>query len=186
MQDRVVSGVGNWVADEVCFQARVHPGATCNTLAPEQVRQGARNRSSCGDSHMDTALNYPVDMTSRAPPCPSSAGSDRLSSTAVWCALFVALLEKTMRQIHTEDTPCRAPRLACFFFSTPSFRATTLLLVVSCRVVACRGPIGFVHPLRRWPPFTPSSCQCAARRARRRRTTRCSLRSGCSTTGTYV
>lgn len=36
-QDRVVSGVGNWVADEVCFQARVHPGAACNTLAPEQV-----------------------------------------------------------------------------------------------------------------------------------------------------
>lgn len=36
-QDRVVSGVGNWVADEVCFQACVHPGATCNTLSPEQV-----------------------------------------------------------------------------------------------------------------------------------------------------
>ncbi|CAM9248115.1 unnamed protein product [Hapterophycus canaliculatus] len=36
-QDRVVSGVGNWVADEVCFQAFVHPGAACNTLAPEQV-----------------------------------------------------------------------------------------------------------------------------------------------------
>lgn len=36
-QDRVVSGVGNWVADEVCFQGRVHPGAACNTLAPEQV-----------------------------------------------------------------------------------------------------------------------------------------------------
>ncbi|CAM9735288.1 unnamed protein product [Ectocarpus fasciculatus] len=36
-QDRVVSGVGNWVADEVCFQACVHPGAACNTLDPEQV-----------------------------------------------------------------------------------------------------------------------------------------------------
>ncbi|CAN0261735.1 unnamed protein product, partial [Ectocarpus sp. 8 AP-2014] len=32
-----VSGVGNWVADEVCFQACVHPGAACNTLDPEQV-----------------------------------------------------------------------------------------------------------------------------------------------------
>ncbi|CAM9174791.1 unnamed protein product [Pylaiella littoralis] len=36
-QDRVVSGVGNWVADEVCFQAEVHPGAACNTLATQQV-----------------------------------------------------------------------------------------------------------------------------------------------------
>ncbi|CBJ48484.1 conserved unknown protein [Ectocarpus siliculosus] len=36
-QDRVVSGVGNWVADEVCFQACVHPGAACNTLDPEQI-----------------------------------------------------------------------------------------------------------------------------------------------------
>lgn len=44
VQDRVVSGVGNWVADEVCFQAHVHPGATCNTLAPEQVRRGVTNR----------------------------------------------------------------------------------------------------------------------------------------------
>lgn len=38
-QDRVVSGVGNWVADEVCFQACVHPGAACNTLSTNQVRR---------------------------------------------------------------------------------------------------------------------------------------------------
>ncbi|CAM9850552.1 unnamed protein product, partial [Discosporangium mesarthrocarpum] len=36
-QDRVISGVGNWIADEVCFQGGVHPGAQCNTLSPEQV-----------------------------------------------------------------------------------------------------------------------------------------------------
>lgn len=39
LQERLVSGVGNWVADEVCFQACVHPGAKCNTLSPEQVKQ---------------------------------------------------------------------------------------------------------------------------------------------------
>lgn len=43
-QDRVVSGVGNWVADEVCFQAAVHPGAACNTLSPEQVKKRTPNR----------------------------------------------------------------------------------------------------------------------------------------------
>ncbi|CAM9784655.1 unnamed protein product [Ascophyllum nodosum] len=36
-QERLVSGVGNWVADEVCYQACVHPAAKCNTLSPEQV-----------------------------------------------------------------------------------------------------------------------------------------------------
>lgn len=44
-QDRVVSGVGNWVADEVCFQARVHPAAACNTLAPEQVKNKQEDKS---------------------------------------------------------------------------------------------------------------------------------------------
>ena len=37
-QERLVSGVGNWVADEVCYQACVHPAAKCNTLSPEQVK----------------------------------------------------------------------------------------------------------------------------------------------------
>ncbi|CAM9976792.1 unnamed protein product [Laminaria digitata] len=48
-QDRVVSGVGNWIADEVCFQACVHPGSACNTLAPEQVAAlHAKLMSVCG------------------------------------------------------------------------------------------------------------------------------------------
>ena len=36
-QNRVVSGVGNWIADEVCYQARVHPAAPCNTLSDAQL-----------------------------------------------------------------------------------------------------------------------------------------------------
>ena len=36
-QAALVSGVGNWVADEVLFQARIHPEAACNTLSEGQV-----------------------------------------------------------------------------------------------------------------------------------------------------
>ena len=30
------------MADEVCFQARVHPAAACNTLSSEQVGDGMK------------------------------------------------------------------------------------------------------------------------------------------------
>ena len=36
-QAKLTSGVGNWVADEVLFQAGIHPEATCNTLSEAQV-----------------------------------------------------------------------------------------------------------------------------------------------------
>ena len=32
-----VSGIGNWVADEVLYQARIHPSTPANKLSPEQV-----------------------------------------------------------------------------------------------------------------------------------------------------
>lgn len=35
-QNRVVCGVGNWVADEVLFQARVHPASRCDSLSEAQ------------------------------------------------------------------------------------------------------------------------------------------------------
>ena len=36
-QNKLVSGVGNWVADEVLFQACIHPESRCNTLSAKQV-----------------------------------------------------------------------------------------------------------------------------------------------------
>ncbi|KAF2486828.1 hypothetical protein BDY17DRAFT_292181 [Neohortaea acidophila] len=33
-----LSGVGNWVADEVLYQARVHPEQYCNTFGDEQIK----------------------------------------------------------------------------------------------------------------------------------------------------
>ena len=36
-QNKLISGVGNWVADEVLFQAAIHPEAPCNTLSDTQV-----------------------------------------------------------------------------------------------------------------------------------------------------
>jgi len=38
-QNMVVSGIGNWIADEVLFQARVHPGANCDTLSDAQIEE---------------------------------------------------------------------------------------------------------------------------------------------------
>ena len=32
-----MSGVGNWVADEVLFQAGIHPEAACDTLSEGQI-----------------------------------------------------------------------------------------------------------------------------------------------------
>jgi formamidopyrimidine-DNA glycosylase len=37
-QTRIVCGVGNWVADEVLYQARILPSAPCRELSPEQVK----------------------------------------------------------------------------------------------------------------------------------------------------
>jgi formamidopyrimidine-DNA glycosylase len=36
-QDRVYSGIGNWVADEVTFQSNIHPSTPCNLLTLDQV-----------------------------------------------------------------------------------------------------------------------------------------------------
>lgn len=36
-QAALVSGVGNWIADEILFQSRIHPEAACNTLSEEQI-----------------------------------------------------------------------------------------------------------------------------------------------------
>ena len=36
-QNTMVSGVGNWVADEVLFSAAIHPEAVCNTLSHRQI-----------------------------------------------------------------------------------------------------------------------------------------------------
>jgi formamidopyrimidine-DNA glycosylase len=36
-QNELVSGVGNWVADEVLFHAGIHPEASCHTLSDAQV-----------------------------------------------------------------------------------------------------------------------------------------------------
>ena len=37
-QQAVVSGVGNWIADEVLYQARIHPASRACSLSPEQAR----------------------------------------------------------------------------------------------------------------------------------------------------
>lgn len=34
-----ISGVGNWVADEVLYQAKIHPEQYCNTFGEEQIKQ---------------------------------------------------------------------------------------------------------------------------------------------------
>ena len=39
LDQAVVSGVGNWVADEVLYQARIHPEQYCNTLSDAQSKQ---------------------------------------------------------------------------------------------------------------------------------------------------
>ena len=36
-QNKLVAGVGNWIADEVLFQAGIHPEAKCNTLSSAQI-----------------------------------------------------------------------------------------------------------------------------------------------------
>jgi len=38
-QNRVVCGIGNWIADEVCYQSQVHPSAPCNTLSDAQLQR---------------------------------------------------------------------------------------------------------------------------------------------------
>jgi formamidopyrimidine-DNA glycosylase len=32
-----VAGIGNWIADEVLYQARIHPESRCNALSPDDV-----------------------------------------------------------------------------------------------------------------------------------------------------
>lgn len=39
LDQHIMSGVGNWVADEILFQARVHPEQISNTLNPNQVEK---------------------------------------------------------------------------------------------------------------------------------------------------
>uniref|UniRef100_A0A7S2SIE3 Formamidopyrimidine-DNA glycosylase catalytic domain-containing protein n=1 Tax=Mucochytrium quahogii TaxID=96639 RepID=A0A7S2SIE3_9STRA len=36
-QQKVIAGIGNWMADEILLQARIHPGKLSNALSSEQV-----------------------------------------------------------------------------------------------------------------------------------------------------
>jgi formamidopyrimidine-DNA glycosylase len=36
-QEVAFSGIGNWVADEVCYQARIHPSQPCNSIEKARV-----------------------------------------------------------------------------------------------------------------------------------------------------
>ncbi len=37
-QERLLSGVGNWIADEVLYQAKIHPSSICSALDEKQVQ----------------------------------------------------------------------------------------------------------------------------------------------------
>lgn len=39
LDQRIAPGVGNWIADEVLYQARLHPERRANTLTPEEVER---------------------------------------------------------------------------------------------------------------------------------------------------
>lgn len=39
LDQAVISGIGNWVGDEVLYDARIHPEQYCNTLSDEQIEQ---------------------------------------------------------------------------------------------------------------------------------------------------
>ena len=58
-----MSGVGNWVADEVCYQARVHPASPCYSLSDLQIT----------DVHtaLGTVLRVAVDVNAESEAFPS-------------------------------------------------------------------------------------------------------------------
>jgi formamidopyrimidine-DNA glycosylase len=37
-QEKVLCGVGNWIADEVLYQSNIHPSKACNKLTDEEIR----------------------------------------------------------------------------------------------------------------------------------------------------
>jgi formamidopyrimidine-DNA glycosylase len=39
LDQAVISGIGNWVGDEVMYDAKMHPEQYCNTLSDEQIEQ---------------------------------------------------------------------------------------------------------------------------------------------------
>ena len=39
LDQAVISGIGNWVGDEVMYDAKMHPEQYCNTLSDEQIQQ---------------------------------------------------------------------------------------------------------------------------------------------------
>ncbi|KAJ3837782.1 AtMMH-1 [Lentinula raphanica] len=53
------AGVGNWVADEILYHARVHPEQRCNTLSPAQIGELHR----CTKFVCETAVSVDADDT---------------------------------------------------------------------------------------------------------------------------
>ena len=63
-QNLVCSGIGNWIADEVLFQAEVHPGNHCSTLSDSQlesVRLKVREVCSLACSVNADSSQFPKD-----------------------------------------------------------------------------------------------------------------------------
>jgi formamidopyrimidine-DNA glycosylase len=64
-QNRAISGVGNWIADEICYQTSLHPDQNYLTAQEaravlEKAREVCETAVECGASESDIS-NYPKD-----------------------------------------------------------------------------------------------------------------------------
>lgn len=57
LDQSVFSGIGNWMADEILFQSRIHPAQYCPTLTPDQVKTLYNNIREVCRIALDTEAN---------------------------------------------------------------------------------------------------------------------------------
>ncbi|KAF6818555.1 Formamidopyrimidine-DNA glycosylase [Colletotrichum plurivorum] len=115
-----VSGVGNWVADEVLFQARLHPGQQVNDLTPAQVtRLWECVRDVCGTAVevLGDSDRFPDDWlfshrwgkkTSKKGGAPTLPSGEELAFVTVagrTSCIAPALQKKTVRAALAEAPP---------------------------------------------------------------------------------
>lgn len=63
LNQKIIAGIGNLYADEICFQTRIHPGSTVNALKPKQKKAIYQTMNNILDIAIKKARYYKDNKT---------------------------------------------------------------------------------------------------------------------------
>lgn len=95
MDQRIVAGIGNILADEILWRARIHPARRCDNLSPDELARVAESlkrvlRTSVREDHVPSRRRWLStrrgEKDALCPRCQATLSTSRINGrTALWC-----------------------------------------------------------------------------------------------------